>query len=190
MRKILYVDMDNVLVDFPTAIARLPVQLVKEYEGRLDEVPGIFSQMTPVPHAIESFEELAAIFDTYVLSTSSWENPSASSDKLMWVKRHLSKSAYKRLILSHHKNLNHGDYLVDDRTKVRTLRRRLTEENTSFQEVRDEVRFGLATEYLAATPLPLQEISTLLGYSDPGNFTHAFKRWAGKSPSDFRLERR
>jgi len=38
--------------------------------------------------------------------------------------------------------------------------------------------------------LPLQEISALLGYSEPGNFTHAFKRWSGKAPSDFRLERR
>ncbi len=73
---------------------------------------------------------------------------------------------------------------------VRTLRRRLTEEKTSFQEVLDEVRFGLAAEYLTETPLPLQEVSSLLGYSDPGNFTHAFKRWAGKSPSAFRFERR
>jgi AraC-like DNA-binding protein len=73
---------------------------------------------------------------------------------------------------------------------VRTLRRRLAEEDTSFQDVLDEVRFGLATEYLSETPLPLQEVSSLLGYSDPGNFTHAFKRWAGKSPSAFRIERR
>ena len=72
---------------------------------------------------------------------------------------------------------------------VRTLRRRLTEENASFQEILDEVRFGLATEYLVETRLPLQEISTLLGYSDPGNFTHSFKRWSGKVPRDFRLER-
>lgn len=73
---------------------------------------------------------------------------------------------------------------------VRTLRRRLAEENTSFQDVLDDVRFALATQYLAETRLPLQEISTLLGYSDPGNFTHSFKRWSGKAPSTFRLERR
>ena len=33
------------------------------------------------------------------------------------VKRHLGEVAHKRLILSHHKNLNHGDFIVDDRTK-------------------------------------------------------------------------
>ena len=117
MPKILYVDMDNVLVDFPSGIARIPELLLNDYEGRLDEVPGIFSLMDPVADAIECYSELASIFDTYILSTSPWENPSAWSDKLLWVKKHLGASAYKRLILSHHKNLNHGHFLVDDRTK-------------------------------------------------------------------------
>lgn len=117
MRKILYVDMDNVLVDFPSAFPHIPDPLLKEYDGRLDEVPGIFSLMSPVPDAIESFNTLSSIFDTYVLSTSPWENPSAWSDKLLWIKKHLGTSAYKRLILSHHKNLNHGHFLIDDRTK-------------------------------------------------------------------------
>ena len=115
--KIVYVDMDNVLVDFSTAIARLPQDVDREYEDRLDEVPGIFSLMDPVPGAVESFEQLAALYHTYILSTSPWENPSAWSDKLLWVKQHLGAPAYKRLILSHHKNLNAGDYLTDDRTK-------------------------------------------------------------------------
>jgi len=115
--KILYIDMDNVLVDFPSGIARLPQEIVTDYDERLDELPGIFSLMEPLPNAVESFEYLASLYDTYILSTSPWENPSAWSDKLLWVKRHLGKSAYKRLILSHHKNLNVGHYLVDDRPK-------------------------------------------------------------------------
>ena len=115
--KILYIDMDNVLVDFATGIARLPEHVVDEYDGRLDEVPGIFSLMEPMPQAIDAFNELASLFDTYILSTSPWENPSAWSDKLKWVKKHLGDKAYKRLILSHHKHLNHGDFLVDDRTR-------------------------------------------------------------------------
>ena len=116
MQKILYIDMDGVLVDSQSAIAHLQANVLQEFDGRLDEVPGIFHLMDPVPHAIESFNELAAKFDTYVLSTAPWENPSAWSDKLLWVKRHLGPAAYKRLILTHHKNLNLGDFLVDDRT--------------------------------------------------------------------------
>jgi 5'-nucleotidase len=117
MKKILYVDMDNVLVDFPSGIARLEPGLVETYEGRLDEVPGIFALMDPVEDEIASFIRLAELFDTYILSTSPWENPSAWSDKLLWVKHHLGPQAHKRLILSHHKHLNQGKYLIDDRTK-------------------------------------------------------------------------
>ena len=68
----------------------------------------------------------------------------------------------------------------------RSLRRRLAAENTRYKEILDEVRFSLARQYLSETLLPLQEISVLLGYSEPGNFTHAFKRWAGTSPRNYR----
>jgi len=117
MKKILYIDMDNVLVDFESAVARLDEKTRKKYEGKLDEIPGIFSKMEPMEGAVESFILLSNHFDTYILSTSPWENPSAWSDKLIWVKKYLGSYAYKRLILTHHKNLNSGDYLIDDRTK-------------------------------------------------------------------------
>jgi 5'(3')-deoxyribonucleotidase len=115
--QILYVDMDNVLVDFSTGIAKISRDLQIEYEGRLDEIPGIFGLMQPMSSAIESFNYLSTHFDTYILSTAPWHNPSAWSDKLLWVQKYLGASAYKRLILSHHKNLNDGHYLIDDRTK-------------------------------------------------------------------------
>jgi 5'-nucleotidase len=115
-KKIVYVDMDNVLVDFGAALLEEPPEIREKYRGDEDEIPGIFSRMPPMPHAIESFIELAGLFDTYVLSTSPWENPTALQDKLEWVKERLGEYAYKRLILSHHKNLNKGDFLIDDRT--------------------------------------------------------------------------
>ena len=80
-KKILFVDMDNVLVDFPSALAQLPPEVLHEYEGRLDEVPSIFALMSPMPEAIESYTELSERFDTYILSTAPWGNPSAWSDK-------------------------------------------------------------------------------------------------------------
>jgi 5'-nucleotidase len=117
IRKILYVDMDNVLVDFESAIAQLPAEILEAFAGRLDEVPDIFSTMGPIEGAVEAYAILAKRFDTYILSTAPWENASAWRDKLGWVKSHLGAHAHKRLILTHHKNLNVGDYLIDDRTK-------------------------------------------------------------------------
>ena len=114
-KKILYIDMDNVLVDFPSGIAALSEQDRATYEDRLDEVPGIFSKMLPKEGAVAAFQELSKHFDTYILSTAPWENPSAWSDKLIWVKEYLGESAHKRLILSHNKHRNKGDYLIDDR---------------------------------------------------------------------------
>lgn len=117
MGKVLYIDMDNVLVDFSSGINRLDEATKRKYHGRLKEVPGIFSLMDPIEQSVDSFNKLAQVFDTYILSTAPWENPSAWSDKLAWVKKYLGKNVYKRLILSHHKNLNIGDYLIDDQTK-------------------------------------------------------------------------
>ena len=108
--------MDNVLVDFTSAFSKIDPKLLKMFEGRLDEVPNIFSQMDPIKGAIDAYILLSNEFDTYLLSTAPWENSSAWSDKVAWVKKNLGKAAYKRLILSHNKNLNIGDYLIDDRT--------------------------------------------------------------------------
>ena len=109
--------MDNVLVDFPSGISKLSQEVINEYESNLDEVPNIFSLMEPLEGAIGSFKILSQRYDTYILSTAPWKNSSAWTDKVKWVQKYLGESAYKRLILTHHKNLNHGDYLIDDRTK-------------------------------------------------------------------------
>ncbi len=119
--KTLYVDLDNTLVDFKSGIERLSAEHLDEYQEHYDDAPGIFALMAPLPGAIAAYTELAAIFDTYILSTAPWHNSTAWSDKLEWVQLHLGMDedapAYKRLILSHHKNLNRGDFLVDDRDK-------------------------------------------------------------------------
>ncbi|WP_210422566.1 hypothetical protein [Cryobacterium sp. BB307] len=120
-RKILYIDLDNTLVDFPSGIDRLHPDVAARYAGHLDDAPGIFALMDPLPDALEAYGLLAAHFDTYILSTAPWDNPSAWHDKVEWVRKHLGFAsdavAYKRLILSHHKNLNRGDFLVDDRDR-------------------------------------------------------------------------
>ena len=117
VKKILYLDMDNVLVDFASGLRLIDPALRESYKGNEDDIPGVFAKMEPLPGAIEAFATLSESFETYILSTAPWKNSSAWSDKLEWVKRHLGDRAHKRLILTHRKDLNRGAILVDDRTK-------------------------------------------------------------------------
>ena len=116
-KKIVYFDLDNTLVNFQSAIDELPLQVKESYNGELDNVPGIFSKMKPIDEMVQLFNKMAddTRYDVYILSTSPWDNPTAASEKVEWVKKYLPK-AYKNVILSHHKHLNVGDYLIDDRT--------------------------------------------------------------------------
>jgi guanosine-3',5'-bis(diphosphate) 3'-pyrophosphohydrolase len=74
-----------------------------------------------MPGAIEAVKLLSEYFDLYILSTAPWKNISAWSEKAAWVQKYFGDGKdsvfYKRLIISHHKNLNLGDFLIDDRTK-------------------------------------------------------------------------
>ena len=107
--------MDGVLVDFESGIKSLSAEEFTLYENKLDEVPGIFSRMKPIDGALEAFEKLNKHFDVYILSTAPWENPTALNDKLTWIKQNIGDLAKKRVIFSHNKHLNMGDYLIDDR---------------------------------------------------------------------------
>jgi len=69
---------------------------------------------------------------------------------------------------------------------VRSLRRKLTEENVSFRNVRNELRRNMAIKYMHDGNLTIKEIAHALGFSDPTSFRHAFRRWTKSVPSDFR----
>jgi AraC-like DNA-binding protein len=69
---------------------------------------------------------------------------------------------------------------------ARTLRRRLDLMNTSYSQLLDDVRKTLAIRYVASTGLTTEIIAEKLGYSDAANFSHAFKRWTGQAPRQYR----
>ncbi|HEM45542.1 MAG TPA: AraC family transcriptional regulator [Alphaproteobacteria bacterium] len=67
----------------------------------------------------------------------------------------------------------------------RTLRRRLREEGTSYQALLDDVRAELARHHLARERRGIDEVAGLLGFSDASAFSKAFRRWTGRTPTDF-----
>lgn len=72
---------------------------------------------------------------------------------------------------------------------ARTLRRKLTAEGTSFRDLIAEARRARAEEMLACD-VSIENIARQLGYAETASFTHAFRRWTGSAPSEFRRDRR
>ena len=71
-----------------------------------------------------------------------------------------------------------------------TLQFKLSQCDTSFADLMDSTRRQLACSYVQQSSLSITEITFLLGFSDTSNFTRAFKRWEGASPTDYRRQAR
>ena len=87
--------------------------------------------------------------------------------------------------------LPHGRVLVGDVVRnlgmsERTLTRKLSDEGLNFTEVLQQLRRDLAVRYLDDPKLHISKIAWLLGFNEVSSFTHTFKRWTGKTPSQMR----
>ncbi|MDO8289502.1 MAG: AraC family transcriptional regulator ligand-binding domain-containing protein [Parvibaculum sp.] len=100
-------------------------------------------------------------------------------------------AARVRRILLNANNKITSEHAVAERLKMsaRTLRRRLSDEKTSFREIFDELRRDMAMAYLSETRLPIAEIGLLLGFDDVANFRRSFRRWNGNSPQTYREQK-
>ena len=112
--KILYVDIDGVLANFNKGVANSG--LAQKYKGRPDKIPGVYKNLTLIEGAKISVEKLfnSGLYDIYFLSSAPWDNPRAWTHKRLWIEKHFGPQTRKRLILSHRKDLQTGDYLIDD----------------------------------------------------------------------------
>lgn len=69
---------------------------------------------------------------------------------------------------------------------LRSLQRKLRDEEVTFKMLLENTRRELAMQYVRESHRTISEITYLLGFSEPGNFTRAFKRWTGMPPGEFR----
>jgi AraC-like DNA-binding protein len=74
-------------------------------------------------------------------------------------------------------------------TSVRTLQRRLKDAGVNYSDLQNDVRKTLALNLLENEALALAQIAFSLGYSEVSAFNHAFRRWVGQSPGDYRRQR-
>ena len=115
--KLLYIDLDGVVADFVSAMNTHPKKDTPPYHEHPDTIPHIFRDLTPIKGAINAVNKLldAAMYEVYFFSTAPWGNPSAWTDKRLWLEAQFGERINRKLILTHRKDLVKGDILIDDR---------------------------------------------------------------------------
>ena len=127
-KKILYVDMDGTIANFDKRVLEINPSIITlsshepNYEERskmvekvMKDNPRIFLDLEPIEGSVEAIKRLWPHFDVLFLSTPCPFVVESFSDKMTWLYQHFGKDVENRLILSQRKELNLGDYLVDDR---------------------------------------------------------------------------
>jgi AraC-like DNA-binding protein len=82
--------------------------------------------------------------------------------------------------------VDEGDIAASINLSQRSLQRKLQQQGVSFTGLLDSSRRELGLQYVRDSQYSLNEVAYLLGFSEPGNFSRAFKRWYGKPPSQYR----
>ena len=152
--------------------------------------------MFPCP-ALYDQPENSFVFDREMLNEPVVQTPQNLSAYLRrapldWFKRQSYYPVYTKKVMDY---LESAETMADtsmegiaDRihTTTRTLRRKLNEEGTSFQELKDSVRRDEAIHQLSQPGIPISQIARSLGFAEAAAFTRAFKHWTGISPSVYR----
>jgi 5'(3')-deoxyribonucleotidase len=120
-KKILYFDMDGVLVDLETNIQEFfkhnPEQAKGQYKHRPDLIPNLFLDPPAVEGAIEAVKKLeeSGKFEMFIATAAPWDNVESGAHKRMWIEKHFGKLFKKKMFITHRKDMLMGQYLIDDR---------------------------------------------------------------------------
>ena len=121
-KKIVYIDMDGVIVDFGKAIndwfEKHP-HLEERYKTHPDHIQGLFRIAPPIKGAIDAIKKLndSGKYELFIATSAPWGNQQSLTDKRFWLEDYFDNIFHKRLFTTHRKDLLMGDYLIDDRLK-------------------------------------------------------------------------
>lgn len=136
-----------------------------EFDKRISELPG--SSANP---------ELTRVNDQIVIDyLNQFEHNDIVTNTRKYIIDHLPSGVPRQSVIASDLNMS-----------LRNFQRKLSRSGTNYTEVLSHVRHEMARYYLKTPKYPITEISYLLGFSDPSNFSRAFKRWSGQSPHHFR----
>ena len=159
---------------------------------------------TEFEHVLGCGVESRSSWSGFALTREAWQLPLRRRDPALriWLERKAAKILarqtggggivpdVRQLLAAFSRENNMSIEVVAQRLAMspRTLQRRLAEEGTSFDSLRDTMRKQIAETYLADSTLSIGEVAFLLGFSEPGAFHRAFKRWYNTTPLAFRKQ--
>jgi 5'(3')-deoxyribonucleotidase len=121
-KKIIYIDMDGVIVDFGRAIEewfKNHPHLEERYKTFPDHIQGLFRIAPPIEGAISAIKKLheSGKYELFIATSAPWGNPQSNTDKRFWIEDYFGDLFHKKMFITHRKDLLMGDYLIDDRIK-------------------------------------------------------------------------
>jgi 5'(3')-deoxyribonucleotidase len=118
-KKILFIDMDGVLVDFGHQVKNImnDPKISKELKDRPDLIKNIFLDPPPIDGAIDAINKLkeSKKYELFIATTAPWNNPPSFMHKRLWVENYFGDIFKKRIFITSRKDLLVGDFLIDDR---------------------------------------------------------------------------
>jgi 5'(3')-deoxyribonucleotidase len=118
-KKILFIDMDGVLVDFGHQVKNImnDPMISKELKDRPDLIKNIFLDPPPIDGAIDAINKLkeSKKYELFIATTAPWNNPPSFMHKRLWVENYFGDIFKKRIFITSRKDLLVGDFLIDDR---------------------------------------------------------------------------
>ncbi|WP_017389588.1 AraC family transcriptional regulator [Acinetobacter calcoaceticus] len=121
---------------------------------------------------------LRQIVEDYILRNFSMRNDSFSDRVKKTLRLNLGTSQTSKINISNLLAIH-----------PRTLQRRLKDENTTFEEIKDNLRKDLAIYYITQTTIPFYQLTSLLGFPEQSALSRAIKRWYNLTPTELRVMR-
>jgi len=184
------------LIDKPMMLERINFRFPKP--SYLEEFPRMF----PCPQGFSQAEN-SVVFSRHLLAFPVQQNPEtllpflshAPESLLTQFREDVSMTGQvKRLLLNRHgiqtelENMSFEAIAEELHMTTHTVRRRLKDEGSSFQEIKDSFRCDRAQHLLQEHDFSIQDIAEQLGFSESAAFARAFKKWTGFSPGAYRQQ--
>ena len=131
----------------------------------------------PLVHTEDSLKEFLRNAPYHLLASNDEDEKSIVAQMRRIIGNDFSREFLSVVDMAGHLNMS-----------VRTLRRRLKDVGTTYQQFKDKLRCDAAKSYLSRPELKINAVSALLGFDEPSAFHRSFKKWTGQTPGEYRSE--